>query len=146
MAGMLAGANAALTVENPHLTNVLVGLGWSVIPSRGPEAEPIALAVLCDASGKAISDDHLVFFNQVATQDGSVQFLGAEDQEQIDVDLRLVPENVSKIAFIVFIDPDLRGPGTFSSVRGAYIRVADPQNRSYCGLISPRARRTTSRR
>jgi tellurium resistance protein TerD len=36
MASMVAGANAALTAENPHLTNVLVGLGWSVIPSRGP--------------------------------------------------------------------------------------------------------------
>ncbi|NKX49214.1 TerD family protein, partial [Arthrobacter deserti] len=36
---------------------------------------------------------------------------------------------VAKISFIVYIDPDLRGPGTFSAVRGAYIRVAGPQNR-----------------
>jgi tellurium resistance protein TerD len=129
MASMVAGANAALTAENPHLTNVVIGLGWSVIPSRGPQTEPVAAAILCDNSGRAVSDEHLVFFNQIASPDGSVQFLGDEDQEQIDVNLPGVPDQVAKITFIVYIDPDLRGPGTFASVRNAYIRLADQQNR-----------------
>ncbi|GAA3701923.1 calcium homeostasis/redox stress adaptation protein [Arthrobacter ginkgonis] len=137
MVSMVPGANAALTLENPHLTTVVMGLGWSVVPSRGPQAEPVAAAILCGSDGRAISDEHLVFFNQIATPEASVEFgtgesgeyLGGEDQEQIDVDLPQVPDEVAKITFVVYIDPEVRGPGTFSTVRNAYIRVADPQNR-----------------
>jgi len=128
MSKLIPGANAALTAENPALTTVVVGLGWTTIPSRGPQAELVPLAIMCDASGRAISDDHLVFFNQISSPDGAVQFMGDEDEEQIDVNFALVPANVAKIVFLVYVDPDVRGPGNFSSVRGAHIRVADPQN------------------
>lgn len=129
MASLVPGANAALTMENPGLTSVMVGLGWSVIPSRGPQAELVPAAIVCDSSGRAISDDHLVFFNQIASPDGAVAFVGGEDQEQIDVNFELVPPEVAKIAFIVYVDPDVRGPGTFGSVRRAHIRVADAKDR-----------------
>ncbi|MDF2442957.1 MAG: tellurium resistance protein TerD, partial [Subtercola sp.] len=49
MATLIPGANAALTAENPGLTEVLVGFGWEVIPSRGPRAELVPLAIMCDA-------------------------------------------------------------------------------------------------
>lgn len=128
MGNLVAGANAALTAENPGLTKILVGLGWHLIPSRGPQSEPVPLAIMCDAVGRAISNDHLVFFNQIASPEGSVAFAGTDDQEQIDVDLSLVPDSVAKITFIVYVDPDLRGPGTFSAIRSQYIRVATAQN------------------
>lgn len=129
MAVLVPGANAAITAENPHLESVVVGLGWSVVPSRGPQVEPVAIAIMCSASGTAISNDHLVFFNQIADPSESVQFLGDDDQEQIDVHLRHVPAEVSKISFNVYIDPDVRGLRTFSSVRNAYIRLCEPTGR-----------------
>ena len=125
---MVPGSNAALTAENPGLHRVLVGLGWSMTPSNGPQAEPVPLAIMCGQDGRALSDDHLVFFNQISTGDGGLQFVGTEDQEQIDVAFALVPESVSKIAFLVYIDPEVRGPGTFTAVRNAYIRVANEQD------------------
>jgi tellurium resistance protein TerD len=136
MGTMVAGANASLTAENPHLNRLVVGLGWSVVASKGPQAEPVAAAILCARDGSALSNEHMVFFNQIASPEGSVgystedsgAFLGEEDQEQIDVDLPGVPEDVAKICFVVYIDPELRGPGTFSTVRDAYIRVANTDN------------------
>lgn len=129
MGNLTAGANAALTAENPGLSQVVVALGWESVPSRGPQAELVPVAIMCGAEGKALSNDHLVFFNQLASPEGSVVFDGTEDQEQIDVDLALVPAEVAKIAFIVYVDPDVRGPGTISSVRSAYIRVATRDGR-----------------
>jgi tellurium resistance protein TerD len=126
---MVAGSNAALTAENPGLGKVLLGIGWDTVPSRGPQSEPVPMAIMCGPDGHAVSDEHLVFFNQIASPEGSVAFAGTEDQEQIDVDLARVPEAVSKIAVLVYIDPDVRGPGTFAAVRNAYLRVADERNR-----------------
>jgi len=137
MATLVAGANAALTVENPGLDHVVAGLGWETIPSNGPTAELVPFAVMCDADGKAISNDHLVFFNQLVTADAAMTFAGDEDQEQIDVELSLVPESVAKIVFFVYVDPDVRGNGTFASVRSAHIRISTAENRELVRFDMP---------
>lgn len=129
MASMVAGSNAALTAENPGLGKVLLGIGWDMVPSRGPQSEPVPMVIMCGADGRAVSDEHLVFFNQIASPEGSVAFAGTEDQEQLDVDLARVPGIVSKIAVLLYIDPDVRGPGTFAAVRNTYLRVGDERNR-----------------
>lgn len=123
-----AGANVSLTANNPLLKEIIVGFGWNLVPSNGPVSELVPSAIMCDASGKAVSDEHFVFFNQLSTPDGAVEYIVGEDKEQIDVDLSLIPENLSKIVFVVYVDPDVRKPGNFGSVRGAYIRVADRSN------------------
>lgn len=129
MGVLVAGMNAALTAENPGLTQLLVGFGWDIIPSRGPQAELVPLAVMCGDDGKAVSNEHLVFFNQIESQDGSVTFVSAADVEEIDVDLALIPDDVAKIAFVVYVDPEVRGAGDFSAVRSAYVRVATTAGR-----------------
>jgi tellurium resistance protein TerD len=124
MAGLIPGANAALTAENPGLHQVMLGFGWEVIPSRGPQPELVPLAVLCGHDGRALSNEHLVFFNQIESADGSVVYDTVADDEEIDVDLDAVPAQVAKIAFIVYVDPDVRGAGDFGAVRSAYVRVS----------------------
>lgn len=137
LVSMIAGTNAALTAENPGLTRVLIGLGWDVVVSNGPQSELVPMAIMCGPNGRALSDEHLVFFNQIHSPEGSVQFAGTEDEEQIDVDLALVPAAVSKISVLVYIDPDVRGPGTFAAVKSAYIRVADRTNRELVRFAVP---------
>lgn len=140
MASMIAGGNAALTAENPNLDHVVVGLGWETIPSNGPSAELVPFAVMCNASGRAVSNDHLVFFNQLASADGSVAFVGDEDSEQIDVTLSLIPEDVAKIVFFIYVDPEVRGKGTFASVRSSHIRVSDSANQELVRFDTPNGR------
>lgn len=121
---LIRGSNTSLSELVPGLGTVLVGFGWNVVQSRGPAVELVASAIVCGASGRALSDDHLVFFNQLVSPDGAVQYV-ENDAEQIEVDLAAVPADVTKIVFVVYADPDLRKPGSFGAVRGAYVRVCD---------------------
>jgi tellurium resistance protein TerD len=93
---------------------------------------------MCGEDGRALSDDHLVFFNHIASPEGSIAFAGLEDQEQIDVHLSGVPESVQKIVVLVYVDPDVRGPGTFTAVRKIYLRVADNRDRELVRFEVPR--------
>ena len=129
MAALVAGANAALTAENPGLDHVVVGMGWDTIPSNVPQVELVPFALMCNTDGRALSNNHLVFFNQLVSADASMTFIGDSDQEQIDVLLNQVPEEVAKIVFLAYVDPEVRGQGTFASVRSSHIRVANAQNR-----------------
>lgn len=121
---LIRGSNTSLSELIPTLGTVVVGFGWNVVQSRGPAVELVASAILCGTSGRALSDEHLVFFNQLTSPDGAVQYV-QDDAEQIEVDLSAVPADVAKIAFVVYADPDLRRPGNFGAVRKAYVRVCD---------------------
>lgn len=137
---MVPGANAALTAENPDLTRVVVALGWDVIESHGPEAELVPLAVLCGDDGRALSNEHMVFFNQIVSHDGSVAFVDDADDEEIDVDLSAVPPEVAKIVFLVYVDPDVRGVWAPSPPSGRPTSGSPPRTvASSCGSRSPRA-------
>ena len=121
---LIRGSNTSLSDLMPTPGTVLVGFGWKIVENRGPAVELVPSAILCGSSGQALSDDHLVFFNQLTSPDGAVQYV-TDDAEQIDVDLSAVPDDVAKIVFVVYADPDLRKPGSFGSVRSAYVRVCD---------------------
>lgn len=123
-----SGGNAELNVANPLLNELIVGFGWNVVASHSPATELVPSAIMCDAHGRAVAGDAMVFFNQLSTPSGSLQYTTKGDQEQIEVNLALIPAFVEKIVFVVYVDPDIRKPGTFASVRGAYIRVADRED------------------
>src|SRR3979490_3457959 len=67
------GGNVSLSKEAPGLTAVVVGLGWDVRTTTGADYDLDASALLCDASGKVLSDQHFVFFNNLASPDRSVE-------------------------------------------------------------------------
>lgn len=122
---LVAGGNTSLTADNPLLKNIIVGFGWKVNQGNGPITELVPAAIMCDDKNEAVSDDDFIFFNQLQTVDGSVQYVEGDDVDQIEVDLSLIPEKVQKIIFVVFVDPDVRNPGSFGVVKNAYIRVND---------------------
>lgn len=125
-----SGGNVALSAVMPAPGAVVVGFGWQVVEARGPAVQLVPSAIVCNSQGRALSNEHLVFFNQLTSPDGSVRLsLDSPDEEQIEVDLREVPSSVDKIVFMVYVDPDLRAPGTFAAVRQAYFRVCDRSGR-----------------
>lgn len=140
---LVPGANAALTAENPGLTSVVVGIAWDQIASRGPSAELVPMAIVCGADGKVLSDDDLVFFNQLDGADASVRFLDESDDEEIDVDLVSVPDAVDKIVFAVYLDPEPRSPRDLGSVRSMTIRVGSPDGRELVRFDLPSDRNHT---
>jgi tellurium resistance protein TerD len=126
------GGNVSLTKEAPGLTAVVVGLGWDVRSTTGTDFDLDASALLVDANGKVVSDQHFVFFNNLKSPDGSVEHTGDNltgegegDDEMIKVNLGALGPEVDKIVFPVSIhDADARGQ-SFGQITNAFIRVVN---------------------
>ncbi|HET8582492.1 MAG TPA: TerD family protein, partial [Jatrophihabitans sp.] len=126
------GGNVSLTKEAPGLQAVLVGLGWDARTTSGADFDLDASALMVNTSGKILSDQHFVFFNNLKSPDGSVEHTGDNltgegegDDEVIKVNLGAVPTEADKIVFTVSIyDADSRQQ-SFGQVRNAYIRVVN---------------------
>ncbi|MER7672909.1 TerD family protein [Kitasatospora sp. NPDC058162] len=129
------GGNVSLSKEAPGLSAVIVGLGWDVRTTTGADYDLDASALLCNALGKVVSDQHFVFFNNLRSPEGSVEHSGDNltgggdgDDEQIKVDLARVPADVAKVVFPVSIyDADARLQN-FGQVRNAFIRIINQAN------------------
>ncbi|GAB3120265.1 calcium homeostasis/redox stress adaptation protein [Streptomyces calidiresistens] len=126
------GGNVSLTKEAPNLTAVTVGLGWEARTTTGADFDLDASALLVNAAGKVMSDQHFVFFNNLKSPDGTVEHLGDElvggsggggDEEEINVDLAGMSPEVDKIVFPVSIYDAESRHQNFGQVRNAYIRI-----------------------
>jgi tellurium resistance protein TerD len=126
------GGNVSLSKEAPGLTAVLVGLGWDVRTTTGADFDLDASALLCGSSGKILSDQHFVFFNNLTSPDGSVEHTGDNltgegegDDEVIKVNLAGVPPECDKIVVTVSIYDAEARQQSFGQVRNAFIRVVN---------------------
>jgi tellurium resistance protein TerD len=126
------GGNVSLTKEAPGLTAALIGLGWDARTTSGAAFDLDASALLLNKAGKVLSDQHFVFFNNLASPDGSVEHTGDNltgegegDDESIKVDLSRVPADVDKIVFTVSIYDAEARQQSFGQVRNAFIRVVN---------------------
>jgi tellurium resistance protein TerD len=131
------GGNVSLTKQAPGLTAVLIGLGWDARTTDGQGFDLDASAIGCDVAGKVLSDKHFVFFNNLASPDGSIEHTGdnltgegAGDDELIKVNLAGVPADIDKVVFAVSIYNADAGGQSFGQVRNAYIRVMNQSDNS----------------
>ncbi|SDY41166.1 tellurium resistance protein TerD [Micromonospora pattaloongensis] len=129
------GGNVSLTKEAPGLTAIIAGLGWDARTTSGADFDLDASALMLNASGKILSDQHFVFFNNLVSPDGSVEHTGDNrtgegdgDDESIKLNLVEVPAECDKIVITVSIyDADSHGH-SFGQVRNAYIRILNQAN------------------
>lgn len=130
------GQKVSLTKGNPGLKNVVVGLGWDINQfDTGADFDLDTAAFLLQDSGKVASSDDFVFYGNLKHASGSVQHMGDNltgagdgDDEQIRIDLSLVPANVTKIAFTVTIyEAEVRRQN-FGQVNNAFIRIYNEEN------------------
>lgn len=130
------GQKVSLTKGNPGLKNVVVGLGWDVNAfDTGADFDLDAAAFLLTDSGKVANSDDFVFYGNLKHASGSVQHMGDNltgagdgDDEQIRVDLSLVPANITKIAFTVTIYEAEARRQNFGQVNNAFIRIYNEAN------------------
>lgn len=114
-------------------TKFSVGLGWDVSNS-GTECDLDVSALLLNANGKLLSDEHFIFYNNRKTPNESLIHSGdnltgngAGDDETIHVDLTKVEPTVQKILFIVSIHDAGTRRQNFGQVKNAYIRAYNPE-------------------
>ena len=127
-APMKRGANVSLTREIPGLRSVVVGVRWNAGAEAVLDENLVMATILCDADNRALSEQHFVFFNQLASPEMSVQQLQSAlggDKEQVEVDLPAVPADVDRIVVLVYVN---EGPGprrTLGQLRSCEVRVLD---------------------
>ena len=127
------GQKVSLTKGNPGLKHLVVGLGWDTNKYDGGfDFDLDSAAFLLGESGKVNSDADFVFYNNLKHSSGAVEHLGDNltgagdgDDEQIKVDLSLVPANVSKISFTVTIHEALERRQNFGQVSNSFVRVVN---------------------
>lgn len=146
------GQKVDLTKGNAGLNKIIVGLGWDEADapkkkgllgvfgggnSNKQDIDCDALAILCDQNGKLAQPADVVFFNNLTHHSGSVQHMGDNltgagegDDEQVIVNLAQVPEQYSKIVFIVSIYQARQRQQHFGAIKNAFIRVVDASNNS----------------
>lgn len=130
------GQKVSLTKGNPGLSKVVVGLGWDVNQyDTGGEFDLDTTAFLLTDTGKVSRQEDFIFFGNLAHPSGSVIHqgdnltgVGDGDDEQIKINLSLVPENISKIAFAVTIYDAEERRQNFGQVNNAFIRIYDEAN------------------
>lgn len=127
------GQKVSLTKGNPGLKNIMIGLGWDVNAfDSGADFDLDAACFMADDSGRCPSEREFIFYGNLEHSSGAVKHMGDNltgggdgDDEQIMIDLSLMPENISKIAFTVTIyDADNRRQN-FGQVSNSFIRVVD---------------------
>ena len=129
------GGNLSLSKADPGLVKARVGLGWDARTTNGEPFDLDASAILVGANGKVRSDADFIFYNQPTDAAGSVTHLGDNktgegdgDDEQILVDLTLVPAEVTRVVVVVSIHEAISRGQNFGQVRNSYVRVLNDES------------------
>ena len=130
------GQKIDLTKGNKSLKKILVGLGWDTNKyDGGYDFDLDAAAFCCGDDDKVHEDLDFIFYNNLKHESGAIEHLGDNltgegegDDEQIVIDLSLIPARITKINFTVTIhEADERGQN-FGQVSNAYVRVVNQEN------------------
>jgi tellurium resistance protein TerD len=126
MAEMKRGANVSLTREVPGIKGLVVGVRWNAGAETALADNLTMATILCGPDGRAISDDHFVFFNQLSSPELSVQQLEQAlggDQEQVEIELNSVPAQVERIVVVVYVNEGPAQKRTLAQLRSCVVRV-----------------------
>ena len=124
------GGNVNLSKEAPSLKKLIVGLGWDPRATDGAAFDLDGSAFLLKGDGKVRSDADFIFYNNLKSADGSIVHLGDNttgqgdgDDEQLSIDLSVVPADVERVVVAVTIHDAEARRQNFGQVGKAYIRV-----------------------
>ncbi|GHU52158.1 stress response protein SCP2 [Clostridia bacterium] len=128
------GQKVDLTKGNAGLKRIIIGLGWDEASklNKGGAIDCDASAILCGPGEKVYSKDDVVYFGNLRHKNGAVNHQGDNltgagdgDDEQITVDLPLIPANYEKIVFVVNIYKAQERRQHFGLIENAFIRIVD---------------------
>jgi tellurium resistance protein TerD len=129
------GGNVNLSKEVPGLKKVIVGLGWDPRPTGAVTFDLDGSAFLLRADGKVRNDSDFIFYNNLVSEDGSVEHSGDNrtgagegDDERITIDLARIAQEIDRIAVAVTIhEAELRNHN-FGMVARAFIRCLNGED------------------
>lgn len=130
------GQKIDLTKGNASLKKILVGLGWDTNKyDGGYDFDLDASAFCCGQDGKVHNDLDFIYYNNLKHTSGAIEHLGDNltgdgegDDEQILIDLELVPSSIDKIDLTVTIHEAVEREQNFGQVSNAYVRILNSEN------------------
>jgi tellurium resistance protein TerD len=128
---LIKGQKVDLTKGNASLKTLVVGLGWDS-SNGGNTIDCDASALMLGEDDKLSSIKSIIYFGNKASKCKSVVHQGDNltgagdgDDEQIVIDLVKVPDDISKIVFVVNIYNCASKKQHFGMIKNAYIRIMD---------------------
>lgn len=132
--------------DGGSLRRVMVGLGWDEVKQTRGFFAPKPQDIDCDASaflcmgGRLTSNQDVVYFGNLRHGSGAVAHMGDNltgagegDDEQILVDLSVLPGQYDKIVFVVNIYQAAQRRQHFGMIQNAFIRICDAEtNQELC--------------
>ncbi|GFI31233.1 stress response protein SCP2 [Lachnospiraceae bacterium] len=135
------GQKVNLSKDNAGLSKIMIGLGWDEVQRKRGLFAPKPQEIDCDASallltgGKVRRKEDLVFFGNLRHDSGAVLHMGDNltgagdgDDEQIAVDLSMVPAQYDRIVIVVNIYQAVERRQHFGMIQNAFIRLVDARN------------------
>lgn len=127
------GQKVDLTKSNPNLKEIIVGLGWASNPAASTYNFDLdASAFLIGPNGKVKDENDFVFYNNPSGGQGSVKHSGDHkkgsgegDDEQIRINLSIVPAYIEKISFTITINDAQMKRQSFGDIKNSYVRILD---------------------
>lgn len=138
------GQRVDLTKGNKGLSKILIGLGWDPVKKQGggllgglfkggsADIDCDASVLMLDENNKFRKKEDLIYYGNLRSPNGSIVHTGDNitgdgdgDDEQIIVELNLIPADVQKLVFVVNIYDCVRRKQDFGLIENAFIRVAN---------------------
>ena len=135
MIQLTKGERFNLSKEAPALTQVVIGLGWSV--SQTGQSFDVDASVFMLGSDQKIPDEkYFVFYNNRESPDGAVSHSGDNqtgqgegDDESITIDLSRVNPGIETLLFVVTIHEGQEKGQNFQQIQDAFIRLYNPESK-----------------
>ncbi|WIY60903.1 TerD family protein [Bacillus arachidis] len=128
------GQKVDLTKTNPTLTHIKIGLGWD-LPTNSHAFDLDAAAFLLDSNGRLTTSEHIVFYKQQSSLQGTITLSkdnrtgkGSGDDEEISISLSKIPSHIERIMFTITIHDALARMQTFGQVKQSYVRIINTTN------------------
>lgn len=124
------GSSFDLTKKQPALNKIMIGLGWDL--KTGNNLDLDAVCFMLGDNKKLISDEYLIFYNNLRSPDRAVEHTGDNrtgvgdgDDEMILINLQEVNESVEEILFVVTINDAILKNHNFGNLDEAFIRIVN---------------------
>ncbi|MDJ0580889.1 TerD family protein [Crocosphaera sp.] len=134
------GQRISLEKASPGLKAAFVGLGWDVKKvNTGNDYDLDVSVFLLGENEKLISDNHLVFYNNLKSPDAdhSVEHMGDNltgegegDDEVVLVNFTKIPDDIKKLVFVVTIHEADKRSQNFGQIDNAFVRLVDVQTKN----------------
>ena len=134
------GQRISLEKASPGLKAAFVGLGWDVKKvDTGNDYDLDVSLFLLGENETLISDNHLIFYNNLKSPDPdhSVEHMGDNltgegegDDEVVLVNFTKVPDDVTKLVFVVTIHEADKRQQNFGQIENAFVRLVDVQTKN----------------